>query len=67
MLIFFDFSDNQKQTDYAQQRGKVFKLAHNPIYAVPNAMLMGHCCNNDVTANTQTNRATEALFDQFID
>jgi len=67
MLIFFDFSDNQKQTDYAQQRGKMFKPAHNPIYTVPNGMLRRHCCNNDVTANTQTNRAPEGLFNQFID
>jgi len=67
MLIFFDFSDNQKQTDYTQQRRRMLKPAHNTIYIDPNGILKGNCYNNDVTAITQTNRATKALFDQFLD
>lgn len=66
MLIFFDFSDNQNQTDYAQQRGKLCKPAHNPIYAVLNGMLKEHIYSNGVTENTQTNRCAEALFEQFF-
>lgn len=63
MLIFFDFSDNQKQSDYAHQRGGLPKSAHNPIFEVPNGTLKGCDFSNDATANTQTNRVTEALFD----
>jgi len=56
MLIFFDFSDNQKQTDYAQQRGKMSEPAYNPMQSGLNGRRTGRICSNDVTENTQTNR-----------
>jgi len=63
MLIFFDFSDNQKQTDYAQQWGKLSKPAHNPTCAVVNGMLKEHIYSKVVTENTQTNRCVKASFE----
>ncbi len=50
MLIFFDFSDNQKQPDYTPQGTNLAKPAHNPIYRGPKLHTKGHIFSNGDTA-----------------
>ena len=50
MLIFFDFSDNQKQPDYTPQGTNLAKPAHNAIYRGPKLHTKGHIFSNGATA-----------------
>jgi hypothetical protein len=54
MLIFFDFSDNQKQTDYTQQQEEPLKLGRNAIYTVPNGEITHSNYRLGIAKNTQT-------------
>jgi|GEM_PF-6533847 hypothetical protein len=66
MLIFFDFSDNQKQPDYTPLETNLAKPAHNPIYRGPKMHTKGHIFSNGATA-PQTNWCGAVLFEQFCD